>query len=475
MVAERARQRVVIEGVSPEIDGGAFPVRRAAGERVVVEADVFAAEESGAVEDALRCLLLWCREGDRQWSEVAMEPLPEDRFRGAFPVPEMGRYRYGLTAWVDPFRSEATRYRREVAVTVDRERARFGAWYGLAGSGGDAAVHLDRAAALGFDVVALPAGTPEERLPCLLARAREARQGGIELALGLEVQEPLAAGALGTGPEPRDAVERALALGVRAFTVERPERQPFPFWERLLGEILPSHPDALFLAGPSPRRKARLHLARLGFSQLALPLSGPHRPADLTAEWRELTASPLADLFHPNLRPDLAVGGWPLLAERLVLSATLAASFWVDGAALDRAEEHRERGERARTGSLAGLVARLNRIRHAHPALQSNASLAFHPVDNDRLLCYSKASWEGGDTVLTAVNLDPELRQSGWVDLDLDALGLPPGSGSRFEVHDLLSGARYDWHGRRNYLELDPWSQPAHVFELAAKPIEERT
>ena len=36
------RRRVVIEAVSPEVDGGRFPAKRAIGETVTVEADVFA-------------------------------------------------------------------------------------------------------------------------------------------------------------------------------------------------------------------------------------------------------------------------------------------------------------------------------------------------------------------------------------------------------------------------------------------------
>ena len=43
MSAEADRQRVAIEGVEPEIDCGRFPIQRVVGERVVVEADLFAA------------------------------------------------------------------------------------------------------------------------------------------------------------------------------------------------------------------------------------------------------------------------------------------------------------------------------------------------------------------------------------------------------------------------------------------------
>ena len=59
------------------------------------------------------------------------------------------------------------------------------------------------------------------------------------------------------------------------------------------------------------------------------------------------------------------------------------------------------------SGSLAPLLARLNAVRRAHPALQTNRSLRFHDVDGDGLLCYSKRSDAGDDVVLTVVNIDP--------------------------------------------------------------------
>jgi starch synthase (maltosyl-transferring) len=33
-------------------------------------------------------------------------------------------------------------------------------------------------------------------------------------------------------------------------------------------------------------------------------------------------------------------------------------------------------------------------------------------------------------------------------------------------VHDLLTDARYSWHGARNYVALDPNVLPAHVLLL---------
>jgi starch synthase (maltosyl-transferring) len=107
----------------------------------------------------------------------------------------------------------------------------------------------------------------------------------------------------------------------------------------------------------------------------------------------------------------------------------------------------------------------VNAIRREHPALQSNRSLRFHRTDNDALICWSKRTASGDDVVLCIVNLDPWNVQSGWIDLDLGALGVDPAS--PYTVDDLLTGARYQWHGGHNFIRLDPSAVPAHVFGVA--------
>ncbi len=48
--------------------------------------------------------------------------------------------------------------------------------------------------------------------------------------------------------------------------------------------------------------------------------------------------------------------------------------------------------------------------------------------------------------------------------MPLDELELDP---SRpYQVHDLLSDARYLWHGARNYVELDPDHDQANIFAI---------
>ena len=64
--------------------------------------------------------------------------------------------------------------------------------------------------------------------------------------------------------------------------------------------------------------------------------------------------------------------------------------------------------------------------------------------------------------MLVVVNLDPHYRQSGFVDVALDALALDPYQ--PYEVHDLLTDARYRWDGARNFVILDPAGSQAHVF-----------
>ncbi len=100
MRVEEGRKRVLIEGVKPEIDGGRFPIKRTVGEKVVVEADVF-----GDGHDALSGVLRYRHETDKKWSETPLKFLVNDRWRGAFVVSMLGRYRYTLEAWIDPFKS----------------------------------------------------------------------------------------------------------------------------------------------------------------------------------------------------------------------------------------------------------------------------------------------------------------------------------------------------------------------------------
>ena len=100
MTGMEGRRRVVIENVSPEVDGGRYPVKRTVGEDVVVEADVFADGH-----DCLGVALLFRRDGELEWHETPMTCLTNDRWQASFQTAELGRYVYTVIGWVDYFQT----------------------------------------------------------------------------------------------------------------------------------------------------------------------------------------------------------------------------------------------------------------------------------------------------------------------------------------------------------------------------------
>jgi starch synthase (maltosyl-transferring) len=87
-----------IEDIYPQIDGGRFPVKRIAGERVEVWADVY---RDG--HDQIDCALVWRLEDDREWRRAPMIHHSNDRWVGSFVPEQPGRYVYAIEAWTDEF------------------------------------------------------------------------------------------------------------------------------------------------------------------------------------------------------------------------------------------------------------------------------------------------------------------------------------------------------------------------------------
>jgi starch synthase (maltosyl-transferring) len=181
----------------------------------------------------------------------------------------------------------------------------------------------------------------------------------------------------------------------------------------------------------------------------------------------------------PDILTDyLQSGGRPAFMIRLVLAATLGANYGIYGPAFELSENRAVRPgseeyldsekyqirnwDRDRPDSLAKLIATVNQIRRENPALQGDWSLRFHPAENDRIIVYSKMTDDLLNIIVVAVNLDPYRTQSAWVDLPLDLFHLDPRQ--PYQMHDLLTDARYVWRGPRNYVELAPQRLPAHIF-----------
>ena len=283
--------------------------------------------------------------------------------------------------------------------------------------------------------------------------------------------------------------------GVRIFRVDNPHTKPFAFWEWLIREVRAVQPEVLFLAEAFTRPKVMRYLAKGGFSQSYTYFTWRNTKAELVEYMTELTQTDVREYMRPNLfvnTPDilheyLQVGGRPAFQIRFILAATLGATYGIYGPpfelcearAMPGAEEY-EDGEKyeirhwdiERADSLRAFITRVNEIRRENPAFRSNDRLRFCPVDNDRLIAYVKTTADLGNQVLVIVTLDPHHPQSGWVDVPLEDLGLDPRQ--PFQVHDLLSEARFLWSGPRSFVALDANAVPAHVFRIRRRLRTER-
>jgi starch synthase (maltosyl-transferring) len=647
------RRRVVVEAITPQVDGGQVPIKRTPAEDVTVEADIFADGH-----DSLAAVLLWRPQGQSQWNETPMDAVGNDRWRARFRITEMTAYEYAVEGWIDRFeswrlalskkvgagqdvtselleggalirdaatrargndktrltreatglentsteaatrvasaladdlktlmgryedRSLATRSDRAFPVMVERERARFGAWYemfprsaGTDPSRGatfdEAARRLPYVAAMGFDVLYLPPVHPIGRSfrkgrnnslspepddpgsPWAIGAAegghkaiepglgtledfdrfvREAERHGLEIALDIAFQaspdhpyvkehpswfrhRPDGTIKYAENPpkkyqdiypfdfesedwsalwqELESVIEFWASHGVTIFRVDNPHTKPFRFWQWALAEIKKTCPDAIFLSEAFTRPKIMRFLAKAGFSQSYSYFTWRNSKDELTEYFTELTQTEVREYMRPNLfanTPDilheyLQHGGRPAFQARLVLAATLGASYGIySGFELCEntpvkpgSEEYLDSEKyqiKPRTfdqpDSLAEMIAIINRVRHEHPALQSDRGLAFHRTDNPLLIGYSKRTEDASDIVLVIVNLDPFSMQHGWIQLPLEDWRTGPSE--TIEAHDVLTDETYYWRGEWNYVRLDPGVRTAHILAIRVRP-----
>src|SRR5262245_26726041 len=106
--------RVVIEDVSPQVDGGRFAAKRALGESVAVGATITAEGH-----DLLAARVRWRRAGDPAWHDVAMEALGNDRWTASFVVDTLARHEFTVEAWVDRFATWHRGLARKVEAGLD--------------------------------------------------------------------------------------------------------------------------------------------------------------------------------------------------------------------------------------------------------------------------------------------------------------------------------------------------------------------
>lgn len=274
--------------------------------------------------------------------------------------------------------------------------------------------------------------------------------------------------------------------GVRTFRVDNPHTKPVAFWEWLIAETRAKYPDLVFLSEAFTRPKMMRVLAKVGFTQSYTYFTWRNTKHELTEYFTELTTHESAEYFRPNLftnTPDilpffLQHGGRPAFMIRAVLAATLSPVYGIysgfelcENAALPGREEYfesekyqfKQRDWNA-PGNIKDLVTKLNGIRRANRAFHELDNLRFVGAENDQILCYVKATAALDNILLMVVTLDPWHGQGAWLDVPVEALGLR--DDETYQMHDLLTGERFLWHGRHNYVALDPHSRPAHVFRV---------
>jgi starch synthase (maltosyl-transferring) len=233
------RKRVIIEGVSPAVDGGRFPAKRTVGDQVAVEADIFTDGH-----DAIAASLLAHLEGSDDWTEIPMRPLVNDRWAAAFRVAELGRYGFKVQGWVDHFET----WHRDLLKRIKAES--------------DAAVDY----LIGADIVADAA----ERASggdaiWLRERAKVLRSGKDPKALRIHATDPLLHELVLRYPDKQFATESDREFSI----VVDPVRARFSAWYELFPRSTAEKPGAHGTFADCEKRLPSI--AEMGFNVVYVP------------------------------------------------------------------------------------------------------------------------------------------------------------------------------------------------------------
>jgi starch synthase (maltosyl-transferring) len=287
--------------------------------------------------------------------------------------------------------------------------------------------------------------------------------------------------------ELKSIVDYWIEQGVRVFRVDNPHTKSFRFWEWMIGEIKKKHPDIIFLAEAFTRYRLMDKLGKIGFTQSYTYFTWRNNREEFVQYLNELTRTERKEYFRPNFWPNtpdilpvsLQYKGEAAFIARLVMAATLSSSYGIYGPVFELGHNvpHPKREEYIDNEKyeikvydwqsmtrMRKLIALVNRIRRENPALQTTWNIYFAETHNNQLLCYGKTDDEKLNRIFVAVNMDPEVTQGSWIKVPLHEMGI---SASRtYNMHDLLTGQRYNWNGEWNYIELNPLIFPVHIFKI---------
>jgi len=284
----------------------------------------------------------------------------------------------------------------------------------------------------------------------------------------------------------RDVVQHWVDQGARIFRVDNPHTKPFPFWEWLIADIRSRDPGVIFLSEAFTRPKVMYRLGKVGFTQSYTYFTWRNSKAELTEYLTQLNEAPVRDLFRPHFfvnTPDinpvfLQSSGRPGFLIRAALAATLSGLWGVysgfelcEAAAIPGKEEYLDSEKYEikprdwqTPGNIIAEITRLNQLRRSHPALQSHLGLTFYDAADDNILYFGKRVGTASEIILVAINLDPFGVHGASIEVPLWEFGLP--DHGTVAAEDLMRGTRFDWHGKRQTIRLDPQDTPFAIWRI---------
>ncbi|MFP3995231.1 alpha-1,4-glucan--maltose-1-phosphate maltosyltransferase [Pseudomonas capeferrum] len=284
----------------------------------------------------------------------------------------------------------------------------------------------------------------------------------------------------------RDVVVGWVEEGVKTFRVDNPHTKPLPFWQWLIANVRSQHPDVIFLAEAFTRPAMMARLGKVGYAQSYTYFTWRNTKQELREFYEQLNQPPWSLCYRPNFfvnTPDinpffLHTSGRAGFLIRAAL-ATMGSGLWgmysgfelCEATPLPGKEEYLDSEKYeirprdfTQPGNIIAEIAQLNRIRRQNRALQTHLGVAFFNCWNDNILYFAKRTPERDNFILVAISLDPHNAQEASFELPLWELGLDDNADTLGE--DLMNGHRWTWHGKTQWMRIEPWHQPFGIWRI---------
>jgi starch synthase (maltosyl-transferring) len=275
--------------------------------------------------------------------------------------------------------------------------------------------------------------------------------------------------------------------GVKVFRVDNPHTKPIQFWHWVIAEINKKHEDIIFLSEAFTRPKVMASLAKVGFTQSYTYFTWRVTKQELMEYMNELVYTQSRNYFRPNFWPNtpdilpyhLQHQGENIFVIRAALAATLSSNYGIYGPAYEFCDNAPMQGKEEywdsekyeikkhdwkKTNRLTDILTILNRARKENAALQSTWNIQFCSIEDPNMLAFIKSTPDLSNIVLVVVNLDQHNKHSGYVQIPKEKLKIT--GRVNLKLHDLMTDEHYTWTQDWNYVEIDPYKMPFHLFKV---------